>query len=110
LRFEHFKTGHYEAKHPFFPGLLFLELKGSFRDKTRKLSVSHGTLLEDAKARRVAHNPRDILSPFGRFQILCTAAHPDQEFIYHYKVPKDKSLRRQLDGFGFNKILLDAGG
>jgi hypothetical protein len=65
--------------------------------------------MEDAKARRVAHNPKDILSPFGLFQIICAAAHPDQEHIYHYKVPKDKSLRRQLDGFGFDKILLDAG-
>jgi hypothetical protein len=66
-------------------------------------------LLEDAKARRVAHNPKDILSPFGLFQILSSAAHPDQEHIYHYKVPKDKNLRHQLDGFGVKRILMDAG-
>jgi hypothetical protein len=70
--------------------------------------VSHYTLLVNSKARCVAHNPEDILSPCGLYQIICAATHPDQKHIYHYKVPQNQTLRRQLAGFGFEKILLDA--
>jgi hypothetical protein len=37
-------------------------------------------------ARRVAHNPNDVLSPYELYSILRKKAHPDQEYIFCHEM------------------------
>jgi hypothetical protein len=67
------------------PGMAYLELKGSLVDKTHKIKGSAPTLLQTRRARRLVHNPNDVLSPYRLYLLLRNFAHPDQEFIYCYK-------------------------
>ncbi len=67
------------------PGMAYLELKGSLVDKAHKIKGSAPTLLQTKRARRLVHNPNDVLSPYRLYQLLRDFAHPDQEFIYCYK-------------------------
>jgi hypothetical protein len=86
LKFEHLSTGLYEARDSFFPNLPYLQVGGQLQQKTRKLSVSHDTFLTDRDARRVVHNPNDVLSPFGLFSIIRKKAHPDQEYVFCHQI------------------------
>jgi hypothetical protein len=67
------------------PGMPFLELKGSVVDKSNKIKGCAPTLYETRNARRLVHNPNDVLSPYALYQKLRGFAHPDQVFIYCYK-------------------------
>ncbi len=67
------------------PGMASLELKGSTVDKSHKIKGSAPTLFEKRRARRLVHNPNDVLSPYRLYQLLRGFAHPDQVFIYCYK-------------------------
>ena len=67
------------------PGMAFLELKGSLIDKSNKIKGSAPTLYDTRNARRLVHNPNDILSPYRLYELMRGFAHPDQDFIYCYK-------------------------
>ena len=67
------------------PGMAYLELKGSTVDKSHKIKGSAPTLFEKRRARRLVHNPNDVLSPYRLYQLLRGFAHPDQVFTYCYK-------------------------
>jgi hypothetical protein len=75
------------------PGMAFLELKGTVTDKTNIIKGSAPTLFENRKARRLVHNPNDVLSPYRLYQLLRGFAHPDQVFIYCYQA--NEGLLRQ---------------
>jgi hypothetical protein len=67
------------------PGMAYLELKGSLVDKSNKIKGSAPTLFDTRNARRLVHNPNDLLSPYRLYLLLRGYAHPDQQFIYCYK-------------------------
>jgi hypothetical protein len=67
------------------PGMPYIEIKGSVVDKSNKIRGSNPTLYATKNARRLVHNPNDVLSPYGLYQMLRGFAHPDQEYIYCYK-------------------------
>jgi hypothetical protein len=67
------------------PGMKFLELKGSLVDKSNKIKGSAPTLFDNRNARRLVHNPNDVLSPYRLYELLHGFAHPDQQFVYCYK-------------------------
>jgi len=85
LRFSDFVVGSYPESHPSMPGMAYLELKGSLIDKGNKIKGSAPTLYDTRNARRLVHNPNDVLSPYRLYALLCGFAHPDQEYIYCYK-------------------------
>jgi hypothetical protein len=67
------------------PGMCYLELKGSVITKGNKIKGCAPTLFDTRNARRLVHNPNDILSPYRLFLLMRGFAHPDQEFVYCYK-------------------------
>jgi hypothetical protein len=77
--------GFYEENDPSMPGMAYIELKGSVVDKSNKIRGSNPTLYDAKNARRLVHNPNDVLSPYALYQRLRGFAHPDQQFIYCYK-------------------------
>jgi hypothetical protein len=83
----------YTDDDPKMPGMAFLELKGSLVTKGLKIRGSAPTLHDTRNARRLVHNPNDILSPYRLYDLLRGFAHPDQKFVYCYKA--NEGLLRQ---------------
>jgi hypothetical protein len=52
---------------------------------SRTQRIHHWHIKQNQAARRLVHNPNDVLSPYRLYQLLRGAVHPDQVFIYCYK-------------------------
>ena len=71
------------------PRMPYLELKGSVVTKSNKIKGSAPTLFDTRNSRRLVDNPNDVLSPYRLYSLMRGFAHPDQEFVYCYKAPRE---------------------
>jgi len=94
LKFEHLSTGKWPYSVPGVGGHEYLEVLGTLGGKTNKLSLSNPTFYAEGNARRVAHNPDDLLSPLSLFRKIRKRAHHLQEYVFCHTMSKSVQQKR----------------